>query len=77
MEDATPRRIPVTRDGNVVGRITLDDCLVRMTGHSGECTLWGDGVDLDRAISDGQRVPKHRHCWADASGALDWFLEVG
>ena len=34
MADAVARRIPITRDGEVVGIVTLDDCLVRIAGES-------------------------------------------
>lgn len=34
MENAGVRRIPVTQDGNVIGIVTLDDCLTRIAGES-------------------------------------------
>lgn len=34
MENASARRIPITRDGDVVGIVTLDDCLTRIAGES-------------------------------------------
>lgn len=34
MENATARRIPITKDGDVVGIVTLDDCLTRIAGES-------------------------------------------
>lgn len=34
MAEATARRIPITEDGEVVGVVTLDDCLVRLAGES-------------------------------------------
>lgn len=34
MADASARRIPVTKDREVVGIVTLDDCLVRIAGES-------------------------------------------
>lgn len=34
MADAAARRIPITKDGEVVGIVTLDDCLVRIAGES-------------------------------------------
>ena len=34
MTDATARRIPITKDSEVVGIVTLDDCLVRIAGES-------------------------------------------
>ena len=51
------------------------DADARMAGHSSECALCGEQVDLDRAIPDGQGEPTHRRCWADAYGAPDWFIE--
>lgn len=34
MENAGVRRIPVTQDGNVIGIVTLDDCITRIAGES-------------------------------------------
>ena len=34
MENAAARRIPITKDGDVVGIVTLDDCLTRIAGES-------------------------------------------
>lgn len=34
MQDAAARRIPITKDGEVDGIVTLDDCLVRIAGES-------------------------------------------
>lgn len=34
MEDATARRIPITDDGDVIGIVTLDDCIGRIAGES-------------------------------------------
>lgn len=50
------------------------DADARQAGHSAECELCGDQVDLDRAIPDGQGGPCHRECWAEAFGAPDWFV---
>lgn len=50
--------------------LSADD---RMAGHSAECHLCGEQVDLDEAIPSGKGDPCHRHCWADAYGAPDWF----
>ena len=36
MADAAARRIPITKDGDVVGIVTLDDCLVRIAGESAQ-----------------------------------------
>jgi diadenosine tetraphosphatase ApaH/serine/threonine PP2A family protein phosphatase len=48
----------------------------REMGHRAECDLCGNMVDLDRAIPSGKGEPCHRHCWADAYGAPDWFTNV-
>ena len=34
MADVAARRIPITKDEEVVGIVTLDDCLVRIAGES-------------------------------------------
>lgn len=47
----------------------------RMAGHSAECALCGEQVDLERAIPGGEGYPTHQDCWADAYGAPDWFTE--
>lgn len=44
MEDATVRRIPITKDGDVVGIITLDDCLVRVAGESAQMSAKLDSL---------------------------------
>jgi hypothetical protein len=45
----------------------------RQAGVSAPCDLCGESVDLDQAIPNGRGEPCHRHCWADAYGAPDWF----
>jgi len=46
-----------------------------MHGHSAECDLWGEQVDLECEIPNGACGPCHRHCWADAYGAPEWFTD--
>jgi hypothetical protein len=45
----------------------------RQAGHSGECALCGDQVDLDEAWPDGEGRPTHRDCWADAYQEPLWW----
>jgi hypothetical protein len=45
----------------------------RMHGYSAECDLCGNQVDLDRAIPNPRGEPCHKHCWAEYTGAPDWF----
>lgn len=47
----------------------------RMHGHSAECDLCGEQVDLERAIPDRNGAPTHRRCWAEANGAPEWFSD--
>jgi len=49
----------------------------RMHGHSAECDLCGDQVDLDQAIPNARGQPCHEHCWAEYTGAPEWFTEQG
>lgn len=45
----------------------------RQAGHSAECALCGDQVDLDEAWPDGEGRPTHRDCWADAYQEPLWW----
>lgn len=45
----------------------------RQAGHSGECALCGEQVDLDEAWPDGEGRPTHRDCWADAYQEPLWW----
>lgn len=45
----------------------------RQAGHSAECALCGDQVDLDEAWPDGEGKPTHRDCWADAYQEPLWW----
>ena len=47
----------------------------RMHGHSAECDLCGEQVDLDRAIPNAPGEPCHKRCWAEYTGAPDWFSD--
>jgi len=53
------------------------DVETRQMGHRAECDLCGEFVDYERAIPNGQGEPCHRHCWADAYGAPEWFTDYG
>jgi hypothetical protein len=46
-----------------------------MHGHSAECDLCGEQVDLDRAIPNPRGEPCHKRCWAKYTGAPDWFSD--
>jgi hypothetical protein len=45
----------------------------RQAGHSAECQLCGDQVDLDEAWPDGNGEPTHPDCWADAYQKPLWW----
>jgi len=45
----------------------------RQAGHSGECALCGEQVDLDEAWPDGEGKPTHQDCWADAYQEPLWW----
>ncbi len=47
----------------------------RQMGHRAECDLCGDMVDMDRAIPNQRGEPCHKHCWAEYTGAPDWFAD--
>ena len=47
----------------------------RMHGHSAECDLCGEQVDLNRAIPNARGEPCHEHCWAEYTGAPAWFSD--
>jgi acetone carboxylase gamma subunit len=44
-----------------------------MHGHTAECDLCGNQVDLDRAIPSPRREPCHKHYWAEYTSASEWF----
>jgi hypothetical protein len=45
----------------------------RQMGHRAECDLCGEMVDLDRAIPNARGEACHKRCWAEYTGAPDWF----
>lgn len=45
----------------------------RQAGHSAECQLCGEQVDLDEAWPDGEGKPTHPDCWADAYQEPLWW----
>jgi formylmethanofuran dehydrogenase subunit E len=49
------------------------DVETRQMGHRAECDLCGEMVDMDRAIPNQRGEPCHKHCWAEYTGAPDWF----
>lgn len=45
----------------------------RQAGHSAECDLCGDMVDLEKAVPNKREEPVHRRCYADAYGGPNWL----
>ena len=46
-----------------------------MHGHSAECDLCGEQVNLDRAIPNPRGEPCHKHCRAKYTGVPEWFSD--
>jgi len=51
------------------------DVETRQMGHRAECDLCGEMVDMDRTIPNQRGEPCHKHCWAEYTGAPDWFSD--
>lgn len=51
------------------------DAETRQMGHRAECDLCGEMVDLDRAIPNSRGEACHKRCWAEYTGAPDWFSD--
>jgi len=51
------------------------DVETRQMGHRVECDLCGERVDLDRAIPNARGEACHKRCWAEYTGAPDWFSD--
>jgi len=49
------------------------DVETRQMGHRVECDLCGGMVDLDRVISNARGEACHKRCWAECTGAPEWF----
>ena len=49
------------------------DVETRQMGHRAECDLCGEMVDMDRAIPNQRGEACHKRCWAEYTGAPDWF----
>lgn len=45
----------------------------RQAGHTAECDLCGERVDLEKAIPNKRERPVHRHCYIDAYGGPSWL----
>lgn len=45
----------------------------RQAGHTAECDLCGDSVELDKAIPNKREEPVHRRCYVDAYGGPVWL----
>jgi len=51
----------------------MHDVETRQMGHRAECDLCGEMVDMERAIPNPRGEPCHKRCWAEYTGAPDWF----
>jgi len=45
----------------------------RQAGHTADCDLCGDSVELEKAIPNPRGEPCHRHCYAEAYGGPSWL----
>jgi len=45
----------------------------RQAGHSAECGLCGEQVELEKAWPDNRKEPCHPDCYAEAFGAPPWY----
>lgn len=45
----------------------------RQAGHTTECDLCGELVELDKAVPNKREVPVHRRCYVDAYGGPPWM----
>ncbi|MFC6964479.1 hypothetical protein [Halocatena marina] len=45
----------------------------RQAGHTAECGLCGEQVELEKAWPSPRREPTHPDCWTEAFGAPPWF----
>lgn len=45
----------------------------RMAGHTAECDMCGEQVDLEKAIPNKREEPVHRRCYKDAYGGPVWL----
>ena len=51
------------------------DVETRQMGHRVESDLCSEMVDLDRAIPNARGEACHKRCWAEYTGAPDWFSD--
>jgi hypothetical protein len=87
MGEYTPEKRDENDREKVLGRLTpraLHELYIetknlsveqRQMGHRAECDLCGEMVDLDQAIPNARGEPCHKRCWAEYTGAPDWFNE--
>jgi hypothetical protein len=47
----------------------------RQAGHSAECDLCGECVDLERAVPNKREEPVHKRCYVDAYGGPEWLKD--
>lgn len=45
----------------------------RQAGHTAECDLCGDSVDLEKAVPNPRGEPVHRRCYVDAYSGPAWM----
>jgi len=45
----------------------------RQAGHTADCDLCGDSVELEKAIPNPRGEPVHRHCYSEAYGGPAWL----
>jgi len=47
----------------------------RQAGHSAECDLCGESVDLEKAVPNKREEPVHKRCYVDAYGGPVWLKD--
>lgn len=47
----------------------------RQAGHTAECDLCGDQVDLEKAVPNKREEPVHKRCYVDAYGGPVWMKD--
>jgi len=45
----------------------------RQAGHTAECDLCGEQVDLEKAVPNPRGKPVHRHCYSKAYPGAEWL----
>lgn len=47
----------------------------RQAGHTAECDLCGEQVDLEKAVPNKREEPVHKRCYVDAYGGPVWLKD--